>query len=994
MFHNQLINFNSQFNVNEFFALRELYGCTSGDFWDWENPFESYGYPWFGNNTNPCDWQGIFCNSNNSNIIEINLVQYNLQGFLPESIGQFTQLISLTIAYNEGLRGTIPIEIGNLENLQILDLEHNSLSGTIPTNLGNQLLLIDLNTNFLTGQILNFENFSELYWVGLGSNTLSGTINNLNVEKLEYFSINNNFFTGFLPEISTNLSYLIVNHNYLSGNIPKLNINLIDVHLSYNYFSGILPQIDSKNIFFLMLDFNLLSGSISNDISKLENVNMLILNDNFFSSSIPNLSKLENLNMLLIENNKFSGNLDEVFDPKMKNLEVVKIYNNQITGILPEAIFQLKNLNTLVAHVNCFSNTLPQSICNATNMKTLILNGLSSASSCRKKIMPEISKSYYTEKNVGGIFPKCIFDLPDLSTLQISGNGLSGNIQIDKLSKKLLDLSLSHNKLTGNLPTIIQEKKFKHLDLSFNYFSGSLMDSFNTYGEINNTDQTYSLQNNIISGFLPLSVIELENINILDGNLFNCNLNRKDLPKNDINVNKYQCGSNSFNIEYFLWICLLLIYILIKYRVWSVGTNSLKLETITDNLVFISKKFTLFIVFLLLPFYIISSVYSGTYNNQYVWFASAAFLKGIIPFTFLFIFFSCLIITLFFINNNQIYNSTTNTSSKTVSFIYIIINLFVVISVNCVYVYTTIYQNNNVQIISQIMLSCFKIVWNGYISLYILKNLSMKINKLYLETEYIFLQIFISFFNNIVIPVLVVMCIDSKCFYNVFQNVPEVKSTFQYEICEYFNINGVFCESMRKNIENSSYDPPFTYSYQCSASIVTHYSVPFLSMCIISSFINPLIQLILSKSIIPKVIEKLIIRKKTYKSIINKSIINIMSYLGLILTFGTVFPPLAVCLLMSILVISYSIKFEILEEDNLNNEINEQHNQIISSIWILIIIIICFYTMFLFDTLGGLKNSYWLLIFSMICCVLTGVFFIKSLRRKNNIIKDEIFNIL
>uniref|UniRef100_A0A6C0ADX4 Leucine-rich repeat-containing N-terminal plant-type domain-containing protein n=1 Tax=viral metagenome TaxID=1070528 RepID=A0A6C0ADX4_9ZZZZ len=1003
------------FNVDDFFALSDLYNSTSGEFWIWELPYEINGFPWF-NNSDPCSWQAILCGDNNTYIKEINLIQYNLKGFLPNSIGSFTQLETLIIAYNDGLFGSIPIEIGNLENLQYLYLDNNNLSGSIPDNLNNltNLLLIDLSANNLSGEIFNFSKLERLYWLGLDFNFLTGAIPNSfeNLKKLKILhlydnkisgsvpnslkncillqslSIDGNFISGDLPdELFTNmtsLNYLIVNDNFLTSSIPnsiKNSINLIDVHLSNNMFSSSLPNI----------------------LGEFKKINLLLLEKNYFSGSVPNLSKLENLKILLLNNNKFSGNLDKVFDPKMKDLEVIEIFNNQITGLISESIFQLKNLNTFIAHVNCFSNQLPQSICNTTNIQTLILNGLSSASSCRKKIIPGIFKSYYTEKKVFGKIDKCIFDLKNLSTLQLSGNGLSGNIEIESIGLKLTSLSLSHNKLTGYIPKIIQEKRWKILDVSYNYFSGILMDSFNTYGEINDT-QTYSLQNNYLSGVLPSSVIELENINILDGNLFNCDLDRKNLPKNDINVNKYQCGSNSFNIEYCLFIGLLsifsLIFFKIKYRVSSVGRNSLNLDLEKntndintnkiiyleeDPIVLISKKFTFFIVFLLLPFYVISSIYSGTYNNQYIWIASAAFLKGIIVFIFLFIFFSCLIIKLFLINNNQIYNSTVNTSSKRVSFIYIIINLLVVISINCVYVYTMIYQNNNVQIVSQIMLSCFKILWNSQISPYILKNISMKINKRYSETEYIFIKIFVSFFNNIIIPMLVVMCISPNCFYNVLIEPPEVQSSYEYEFCVDFSISSGSCSKTTNKIENSSFEPQFDYSYACSGSIVTHYAGPFLIMCIITIFVIPSIQMLLKhyKCENNYILKYFIICKSQHKTII-----NIMSYFGLLISFGIVFPPLAVALLLSIIVISYSIKYE---KDDLIN------NQIISSMWMLIIISILFYTLFLFDILGlavGFKYSYWILIFSVVCCVLTLIFWLKSRIPIIKPISDEIFNIL
>ena len=55
--------------------------------------------------------------------------------------------------YARYLNGKIPAELGNLTNLQELDLGHNSLTGEIPAELGNLTYLqeLDIGYNSLTG---------------------------------------------------------------------------------------------------------------------------------------------------------------------------------------------------------------------------------------------------------------------------------------------------------------------------------------------------------------------------------------------------------------------------------------------------------------------------------------------------------------------------------------------------------------------------------------------------------------------------------------------------------------------------------------------------------------------------------------------------------------------------------------------------------------------------------------------------------------------------
>ena len=88
------------------------------------------------------------------------------------------RLISLDLA-NNGLRGKIPPELGDLANLTGLDLRHNQLSGPIPPELGNltNLTRLDLDTNQLSGPIPpGLGNLANLIRLDLGSNQLSGPI--------------------------------------------------------------------------------------------------------------------------------------------------------------------------------------------------------------------------------------------------------------------------------------------------------------------------------------------------------------------------------------------------------------------------------------------------------------------------------------------------------------------------------------------------------------------------------------------------------------------------------------------------------------------------------------------------------------------------------------------------------------------------------------------------------------------------------------------------
>ena len=138
------------------------------------------------------------------------------------------RLISLDLA-NNGLRGKIPPELGDLANLTGLDLRHNQLSGPIPSELGNltNLKRLDLDTNQLIGPIPpELGNLANLIQLDLGSNQLSGTIPPElgQLSQLRFLSLSSNRLSGHIPsevEALVGLHTLYLNWNQLSGEIPK-----------------------------------------------------------------------------------------------------------------------------------------------------------------------------------------------------------------------------------------------------------------------------------------------------------------------------------------------------------------------------------------------------------------------------------------------------------------------------------------------------------------------------------------------------------------------------------------------------------------------------------------------------------------------------------------------------------------------------------------------------------------------------------------------------
>ena len=153
---------------------------------------------------------------------------FDLTGTIPPELGNLDDLTSLDLATNNEFIGTIPPELGNLANLGGLNLSNNRLTGAIPPELGNLANLggLNLSNNRLTGAIPpELGNLANLQGLYLHGNQLTGAIppelgNFANIWGLY---LHNNQLTGAIPpELGrlSNIRTLRLALNQLTGEIP------------------------------------------------------------------------------------------------------------------------------------------------------------------------------------------------------------------------------------------------------------------------------------------------------------------------------------------------------------------------------------------------------------------------------------------------------------------------------------------------------------------------------------------------------------------------------------------------------------------------------------------------------------------------------------------------------------------------------------------------------------------------------------------------------
>ncbi|KAH9669705.1 Somatic embryogenesis receptor kinase 1 [Citrus sinensis] len=126
---------------------------------------------------NLCTWFHITCNPEGS-VTRVDLGNAALSGELAPELGQLKNLELLEL-YGNNLRGHIPSALGNLTKLKSLDLYSNLFNGTIPDTLANlkQLKYLRLNNNSLSGSIpTSLTTITSLNILDFSNNRLSGPV--------------------------------------------------------------------------------------------------------------------------------------------------------------------------------------------------------------------------------------------------------------------------------------------------------------------------------------------------------------------------------------------------------------------------------------------------------------------------------------------------------------------------------------------------------------------------------------------------------------------------------------------------------------------------------------------------------------------------------------------------------------------------------------------------------------------------------------------------
>jgi hypothetical protein len=304
------------------YAMATFFYATLGpDFWYDDINFLS--------ELHECDWNqgsvGVTCNKD-LEVSEINLVLNGLRGSIPPELGELEALKAIVLDGNR-ISGSLPDELYQLTNLVTLSIPYSKLTGSLGAMIGN---LGKLETLWIEGASLDGTMPSELRKLTnldrlvLGDNSLSGTIPRdvANLPRLQELNLSFNNLTGQVPSGSYGaLREFAVDGNQLTGSFPTsvFGNQLRVLTLHDNRFTGTLPN---------------------NAWSSAGSITTLDISDNNFRGTIPNsLGSLFQLETLIAQNAGLSGTLPD--DLGSTSLEVLDLEGNSLIGTVPTSYASL-----------------------------------------------------------------------------------------------------------------------------------------------------------------------------------------------------------------------------------------------------------------------------------------------------------------------------------------------------------------------------------------------------------------------------------------------------------------------------------------------------------------------------------------------------------------------------------------------------------------------------------------------------------------------------
>ncbi|KAG9441306.1 hypothetical protein H6P81_017160 [Aristolochia fimbriata] len=447
-----------------------------------------------------CKWDGVSCDNQTGYVIQLDLRNPNAKYL-------FTAVYTVPNPYKDtSLRGRVDPALEDLEHLQHLDLSGNSFDGfPIPDFFGSFHKLRYLNLSSAGFQRIpqHVGNLSNLEVLDLSSSFESPFT--MSVDNLEWLSYTCQVVLSQLPY----LQELCLTSNDLFDNSSRVfegkweSIKLFDMSLNLLY--GALPMHlgNLRNLEYL--DISLRSNNIGvlnvlpNSVCQLKNLRLLALESFNLSGSIPTcFGELSSLEILKQGDNQFNGTLLEVHFQKLSKLQVLKLSSSGLKlGVRPDWVPPFQLLQLFLESCPLERKVFPSWL---QTQKSLEFLDLSYSS-----IVDSIPPWFWNFS-------------PNLIAMRITKNGLYGQLPSPLMTgytKLLENVDISNKKFTGAIPSdfVNSQISLRFFLASSNRINGTVPEIFGKFTELQYLDLS---DNHLIIREIPSGLCDGQHLQLLD----------------------------------------------------------------------------------------------------------------------------------------------------------------------------------------------------------------------------------------------------------------------------------------------------------------------------------------------------------------------------------------------------------------------------------------------------------------------------------------------
>ena len=205
--------------------------------------------------------------------------------------------------------------------------------------------------------------------------------------------------------------------------------------------------------------------------NTLKNLN---LNKNQISGDLPDgVFQLTNLEAFHVSFNHLSGILPSQVG-RLSLLEEFVVIDNRLSGSLPSELGLLDKCRVLGLSNNAWVGTIPTEFENMVNLREISIVNPEGLGESTILVHPEMKSNNYIGQTRGLTGSLITFgDMPFLSMLYLDGNDLTGSIPLDFLrhnnrTASPIHVGLTYNNITGTLPQALERFKKLHINLAGN----------------------------------------------------------------------------------------------------------------------------------------------------------------------------------------------------------------------------------------------------------------------------------------------------------------------------------------------------------------------------------------------------------------------------------------------------------------------------------------------------------------------------------------------